>query len=249
MRDYRPKLIRDKGDTSVVAVIPARGGSKRLPRKNIVDVGGRPLIARSIWAARQCGLIDHVFVSTDDEEIRDVACEHGAMQVGLRPSELSGDDVTLTEVLYYELMNLPKRVPICPIDILVMLTPHPFIDGATVSRVVRRMFEKPIVDACFLGFSTHRFVWRKRKPEHLGLYERLAPDIPDGPGRLREKVFVESPIVCATRSECISPDSRVGDGDFVDIIENTNPLLEFDIHDELSLGVARWLMEARCMGE
>ncbi|MBB4630192.1 cytidylyltransferase domain-containing protein, partial [Paracoccus denitrificans] len=61
-----------------IAIIPARGGSKRIPRKNIRPFGGRPMIAWPIAAARDSGLFDHVIVSTDDAEIAETALAHGA---------------------------------------------------------------------------------------------------------------------------------------------------------------------------
>lgn len=74
-----------------VAIIPARGGSKRIPRKNIKPFFGRPMISYSIRAALDCGLFDQVIVSTDDDEIAAVAREHGAGIPFMRPAELAND--------------------------------------------------------------------------------------------------------------------------------------------------------------
>lgn len=74
-----------------LAVIPARGGSKRIPRKNIKPFGGKPMIAWSIEAARQSGCFDRVVVSTDDEEIAAVARELGAAVPFMRPAALADD--------------------------------------------------------------------------------------------------------------------------------------------------------------
>lgn len=74
-----------------VAIIPARGGSKRIPRKNIKEFCGKPMIAWSIEAARSSGCFDKVVVSTDDTKIADVASEWGASVPFVRPSELSDD--------------------------------------------------------------------------------------------------------------------------------------------------------------
>ena len=74
-----------------IAVIPARGGSKRIPRKNIRAFAGKPIIAYSIAAARECGLFDRIIVSTDDEEIAAVARAFGAETPFRRPPELSDD--------------------------------------------------------------------------------------------------------------------------------------------------------------
>ena len=78
-----------------IAVIPARGGSKRIPRKNIKDFCGRPMIAWAISAAQDSGLFQHVVVSTDDAEIGDIARSSGAEVPFVRPRELA-DDLTPT---------------------------------------------------------------------------------------------------------------------------------------------------------
>lgn len=82
---------------STIAIIPARGGSKRLPRKNILDFLGKPIIAYSIAAARECSLFSRVAVSTEDEEIAEVAARYGA-EIVLRPSALATDTATVKQV-------------------------------------------------------------------------------------------------------------------------------------------------------
>ena len=82
-----------------LCVIPARGGSKRIPGKNIRDFAGRPIIAYSIEAARASGLFDQVIVSTDDEKIAEVARQHGAQTPFTRPSELSDDHTGTADVI------------------------------------------------------------------------------------------------------------------------------------------------------
>lgn len=81
-----------------VAIIPARGGSKRIPRKNIRNFCGKPMIAWSIKAALQSGCFERVIVSTDDAEIAEVARQWGAEAPFLRPAELSDDYTTLRAV-------------------------------------------------------------------------------------------------------------------------------------------------------
>jgi CMP-N-acetylneuraminic acid synthetase len=76
---------------NVQALIPARGGSKSIPRKNIASVGGKPLIAWTIEAAVNSKLLNRIYVSTDDEEIAKIAREHGAEVPFLRPAELASD--------------------------------------------------------------------------------------------------------------------------------------------------------------
>lgn len=89
-----------------VAIIPARGGSKRIPRKNIREFCGRPMIAYSIAAAQQSGCFDRIVVSTDDAEIAEVALRHGAEVPFLRPPALSDDYTTTMDVIVHALEQL-----------------------------------------------------------------------------------------------------------------------------------------------
>lgn len=82
-----------------VAIIPARGGSKRIPRKNIKLFHGKPMIAYSIEAALLSGCFDKVIVSTDDTEIAEVSKDHGALVPFLRPSDISDDYATTMDVI------------------------------------------------------------------------------------------------------------------------------------------------------
>lgn len=82
-----------------IAIIPARGGSKRIPRKNIKEFCGKPMIAWPIEAAKASGLFDHIIVSTDDIEIAEVAKQWGAEVPFMRPGELSNDYAGTTEVM------------------------------------------------------------------------------------------------------------------------------------------------------
>ncbi len=91
----------------IVAIIPARGGSKRIPKKNIKSFYGKPLIAYSIETALESNLFDKVIVSTDSKEIARVAKEYGA-EVQIRPEELANDYATTAEVIDYVLDNLDK---------------------------------------------------------------------------------------------------------------------------------------------
>ena len=83
---------------SAIAVIPARGGSQRIPRKNIRDFKGQPMLAHAIQCAQESGLFDHVFVSTDDEEIAGVARAHGA-DVHYRSHAMAADGIGTQSVM------------------------------------------------------------------------------------------------------------------------------------------------------
>ena len=109
-----------------VAVIPARGGSKRLPRKNIRSFLGRPMIAYSIECARQSGLFDRIIVSTDDDEIARVATSFGAEVPFRRPRELSDDYCGTVEVVAHSVGYL--AVNGCnPAEICCLYATAPFL--------------------------------------------------------------------------------------------------------------------------
>src|SRR5687768_12205675 len=86
-----------------IAIIPARGGSKRIPRKNVRPFCGRPMIAWPIAAATASGLFDHILVSTEDAEIADVARQAGAEVPFTRPVELADDHSGTTDVVLHAL--------------------------------------------------------------------------------------------------------------------------------------------------
>jgi len=96
-----------------VAIIPARGGSKRIPRKNIKPFAGLPIIAHSIKAAIESNLFDRIIVTTDDEEIADVARSFGAEIPFIRPKELSDDHTATIPVIAHAVQTLQKQ---CVID-------------------------------------------------------------------------------------------------------------------------------------
>ena len=93
---------------NAIAIIPARGGSKRIPRKNIKDFFGKPLIAYSIEVALKSNLFEKVIVSTDDEEIANVAIKYGAIVPFIRPKELS-DDFTGTGAVVNHTLEYLKQ--------------------------------------------------------------------------------------------------------------------------------------------
>ncbi len=92
---------------SCVAIIPARGGSKRIPRKNLAPFDGVPMIVRSIRTVLDSGLFDQVVVSTDDAEISEVARAHGAQVPFMRPAALADDFTGTAAVIVHALQQLP----------------------------------------------------------------------------------------------------------------------------------------------
>lgn len=95
--------------TNTIAIIPARGGSKRLPKKNIKLLGDTPLVAHSILYAKKHSFIKDVYVSTDDEEIKKIALEYGAKVID-RPKEISGDNEPTVSALKHVLETISVEI-------------------------------------------------------------------------------------------------------------------------------------------
>jgi pseudaminic acid cytidylyltransferase len=102
----RLHVARLRSDSMNAAIIPARGGSKRVPRKNIRDFCGKPMIAWSISAALESGCFDHVIVSTDDVEIAEVAKEWGADVPFMRPRRLADDHTATRPVVNHAIREI-----------------------------------------------------------------------------------------------------------------------------------------------
>lgn len=131
----------------VLSLIPARGGSKSIPRKNIRPFAGHPLIAYSIAAGLASGRISRVIVSTDDEEIAATARQYGAETPFLRPKELAKDDTPDLPVFQHALNWLREHEGYQP-EIVVQLRPtSPFRRVRHIDTAVQRLLEQPKADS------------------------------------------------------------------------------------------------------
>jgi CMP-N-acetylneuraminic acid synthetase len=133
--------------SEVLAIIPARGGSKSIPRKNIISLTGHPLIAYSIAAGLAAETVTRTIVSTDDEEIAAISRKYGAETPFLRPSELSQDDTPDLPVFEHALKWLSEQEGYAP-EIVVQLRPtSPFRRVWHIDLAVYRLLERPEADS------------------------------------------------------------------------------------------------------
>lgn len=147
----------------VLALVPARSGSKSMPRKNLREVGGKPMVAHSIEHARQARLITRVILTTDDAEIADAGLRAGAEVPFLRPSGISGDFSTDYEFVRHALEWLRDNEGYSP-ELVAQLRPTtPVRDVSLIDRAVEALASRPdadslraVVTACFSPFK----MWR-----------------------------------------------------------------------------------------
>jgi N-acylneuraminate cytidylyltransferase len=145
----------------VMAIIPARGGSKRLPRKNILPLNGKPLISWTIEAASQSKYIDTVFVSTDDMEISSVSVEFGAYVPELRPEELASDTATTESVIFHSLNKFGTDI-----DVVVVLQPtSPLRNSNHIDEALNLFFEKNAFSVVSVTPCEHSPLWANTLPK------------------------------------------------------------------------------------
>ena len=122
----------------VMAIIPARGGSKGLPGKNIKNLGGKPLIAHTIEVARSSKYLDRIIVTTDDQEIRKVALEYGAEVPFLRPKELSGDNSPTIDAVLHCLEYIKENEEYIPDYICLLQCTVPLRTSEDIDRCIEK---------------------------------------------------------------------------------------------------------------
>lgn len=144
--------------TKVIAVIPARAGSKGIPGKNLLKVGGYSLVARAIRTANAAKLVDQVFVSTDGEAIAKEATDNGASVVE-RPAELANDTASSESAILHAIESWAKE-GLYP-EVVVFIQPtSPFIDPDAIDRAVARVLSGS-EDCVFAAFETYAFLWEE----------------------------------------------------------------------------------------
>jgi N-acylneuraminate cytidylyltransferase len=131
---------------SAVALVPARGGSQRVPGKNVRELAGHPLIAYTIAAARSSGLFDAVVVSTDSEEIAEAAARYGAEIPGLRPEEMASSTSPDIEWVRHTLDGLAAEGRTAELFSLLRPT-SPFRTARTICRAHEKLLSLPDADS------------------------------------------------------------------------------------------------------
>ena len=144
-------MIQNK---QILIIIPARGGSKGIPKKNIKLLNGIPLIAYSIKYAQSSQYIDNILVSTDSEEIKNIALKYKVNTIN-RPENISGDDATTESVIDHTLNQLSNKP-----DIIILLQPtSPIRPDRSLDKALN-IFLKTNCDSLLSISPTHRFFWK-----------------------------------------------------------------------------------------
>ncbi len=142
----------------ILTIIPARGGSKGIPQKNVRPFAGHPLIAWSIDQSLRSKHIERTIVSTDDEEIRQIALKYGAEVPFLRPAELARDDSPTEPSLLHVLDEL-KKTGYEPDAVILLQPTSPIRFDGTLDRAIEK-FQQEKCDSLLTVFAVHHLYWK-----------------------------------------------------------------------------------------
>lgn len=230
--------------SSVLALVPARGGSKELPRKNLETVGGTPLVGLAVEVALAAGSVDRVVVSTDDDEIAAVAERHGAEVPFRRPAELATHDVGDFPVAAHALAWLDEHEGYRP-ELLVWLRPTcPLRTAADVEGAVALLRESGADCVRSVCPSEHHPYWMKQLDG-----DRLRPFLPDADERdyprrqLLPPVYRLNGAVDAVRVASAIAAGELFPGDMRGFVMPAGR--SFDVDTATDLAVVRALWEGR----
>lgn len=219
-----------------LAIIPARGGSKRLPRKNLLDLNGKALITWSIEAGLKSKFIDKVIVSSDDDEILRISQDCGSSIIK-RPVDLASDTSTTFDAIEHTILNTTKY------DYIILLQPtSPMRDETNIDESIRLLFNKKadaIVSVCEMDHSP---LWSNTLPTDNSMNDFLRDEIKnkrsqdlDSYYRLNGAIYI-----CKTKRLIESKSFLIKDKIFAYQMSRERSI---DIDEEIDFKIAKILME------
>lgn len=218
---------------NTLGLITARGGSKGIPRKNVVELGGKPLIAWTIEAALQSQALDRVIVSTDNEEIATAARAFGAEVPFMRPAELAQDASAHIPVIQHALRWIEQEEGVLPEFICLLQPTSPFRTGDHIKAAIHLLHKKnadAVVSVC--EAETHPFMARKIDADGI-LHPFL--EIPEGYLRRQDLplAYEINGAIYLCRSRIIMEQGTLlPEGALAFVMDNTSSL-DIDTPDDL----------------
>lgn len=228
-------------DKRILAIIPARGGSKGIPHKNIVDLCGKPLISYSIEAAQKSKYIDCILVSTDDKEIQKVSLQYGAKVPFLRPEEISNDSAKSIDVVIHGINYLKDNGE--TFDYVILLQPtSPLRTNEDIDEAIGIILEREkdsLVSVCEV--DENPILMRTIKEE------KLDPIITFNGNNLRRqdlpKFFIFNGAIYISTVDMILEDKTMVDNDSIPYVMEKHKSI--DIDNILDLKLTEYILEEK----
>jgi CMP-N-acetylneuraminic acid synthetase len=227
------------GSKRLLAVIPARGGSKRLPRKNVLDLAGKPLIAWTIQEALNCKYIDQVIVSTDDKEISDISKEYGADVPFFRPSELATDEAKTVDVVLHLLDELEKVGE--RYDYIILLQPtSPLRTAQNIDESVELLQMKNSDAVISVCESEHPPLWCNVLPDDMNMDNFLDASVKNKRSQdLPKQYRINGAIYISSVKKLKKENSFFLSNNCIAYIMKQNVSIDIDTVDDFDLALLR----------
>lgn len=235
-------MVFRKAHMNILALIPARKGSKRLPDKNIRNLAGKPLIAWTIEAALSCRVAMDVVVSTDADDIAEIARRYGAEVPFLRPASLAGDHATTFDAIEYTLKQL--QVLGRQYDVVVLLQPtSPLRKAVHIAEALNQLQAPTVRSVISVSEVEHPIEWTMVLPEDGCLDRYVAEQIPALKSRsqdISKRYRLNGAIFCAKKNDLLHHKNfYMPQGTFAYVMDKAYAV---DIDDRLDFDYAEFLI-------
>lgn len=212
-----------KDGLRVLGLLPARGGTDRVPYLNVKRLGDLPLLAHTLAAARAATTIDRLVVSTDDPRVAEVARRHGADVPFLRPPDLAGDLPSLKPVIAHAVRAVEAGGERYDVVVVLQAT-TPFRDGAAIDAAVDRLLEGGF-DTVVSVTEDRTLKWRAEGERLIPLFER------EGRREKQPPVYRENGAIVALRRAVLDAESRFGDKVGFLVLDKRASFTVYDLDD------------------
>jgi len=230
-------------ENKVLAIIPARGGSKGIPKKNIIDVGGKPLVYYSINVAKESRFIDRVIVSTDNKEIAEIVEKIGAEVPFIRPSELARDDTPTYPVIKHALEWLKEKENYKP-ELIVILEPtFPLRTVREVDEAIRTISSNEEVDSLrgvCEPFQNPFKMWLLRG-KYLEPLIKTEKETHGTPRQSLKKVFWQNGFIYISRYKTIMEKGDIAGEKILPFVLGKDKYIDLDTKEDLEL--LKWYLK------
>lgn len=228
----------------VLAIIPARGGSKGIPRKNVKAISGKPMIQYTIEAAKDCEYIDKVIVSTEDEEIADISMRAGAIVPFSRPEELATDEAKIIDVVMHAVEFYECKAE--HFDIIVLLQPtSPLRNAEDVTKALEyfiRKEQKSLVSVSEVSESPI-FMRSFNKENEL---EKIVSEDDDVRGQDMKRYYRINGAIYINKASELNPQTSFNDNQMGYVLTKEHGI---DVDEPQDLVVAEYYLSQACDGE
>jgi CMP-N-acetylneuraminic acid synthetase len=214
-----------------IAIIPARGGSKRLPNKNVLSLGGLPLIAYSIlYAQKNCKIIDEIYVSTDDEAIKKIALQYG-VQVIDRPESIAGDMEPTVSAVRHVLESIEQDVE----NVILLQTTNP-LRSQNLLKEAFEIYQKGNYDSLFTVSRNHQKLGKIANSQFIPFNYEIGQRSQD-----LAPLYFENGLLYITKAALILEDVIISESAYT--LEVNSIFTHVDINTQEDLDYAEYLYQ------